>query len=135
MSQTQIDDEARRATVRRTGDRMEEILLGALGIFLLVAGWEAAARAGWLNPVIVSSPSAIAQAFGRQWASGELLEDLKISSFEFAVGFGMSLVVGITLGILMGLNRWVEYVVDPLDRKSTRLNSSHVSESRMPSSA
>ena len=27
------------------------------------------------------------------------------------------------------------YSGDPLDRKSTRLNSSHVSESRMPSSA
>ena len=28
-----------------------------------------------------------------------------------------------------------EVIVPPLDRKSTRLNSSHVSESRMPSSA
>ena len=27
------------------------------------------------------------------------------------------------------------YLLDKLDRKSTRLNSSHVSESRMPSSA
>lgn len=113
MSQTQIDDESCAAPKRRAGDRVEEIVLGALGIFLLVAGWEAAARAGWLNPVIVSSPSAIAQAFARQWASGELLDDLKISSFEFAVGFGMSLVVGLALGVAMGLNRWIEYVVDP----------------------
>ena len=28
-----------------------------------------------------------------------------------------------------------EFPLDPEDRKSTRLNSSHVSESRMPSSA
>ena len=30
---------------------------------------------------------------------------------------------------------WVESYISNIDRKSTRLNSSHVSESRMPSSA
>ena len=32
---------------------------------------------------------------------------------EFAAGFGLSLVVGIGLGIAMGLNRLTEYAVDP----------------------
>lgn len=112
MSDIQIDDEARRP-LRRSADRMEEILLGALGIILLLGGWEMAARAGWLNPIIVSSPSAIAQAFVRQWQSGDLLEDLVISFSEFAVGFTMSLVVGLVLGIAMGMSRWVEYAIDP----------------------
>ena len=36
MSQTQIDDESRAAPKRRAGDRVEEIVLGALGIFLQI---------------------------------------------------------------------------------------------------
>ena len=38
-------------------------------------------------------------------------------------------------GNLYELENVREFVTDPRDRKSTRLNSSHVSESRMPSSA
>ena len=38
-------------------------------------------------------------------------------------------------GKLVGICDWSEVVVSPLDRKSTRLNSSHSGESRMPSSA
>ena len=112
MSQARIDDEARRP-VRRNSDRFEEIALGCLGIFLLVAGWEYAARAGWLNPVIVSSPSAIADAFARQWREGELQADLLVSLREFAIGFSMSLVVGLALGVAMGMSRLVEYTFDP----------------------
>ena len=112
MTEFQIDDEARRPT-RRSGDRVEEIVLGVLGIVLLFGSWEMAARAGWLNPIIVSSPSAIAQAFARQWQSGDLLDDLTISLGEFAIGFSMSLVVGLVLGVAMGMSRWVEYCIDP----------------------
>ena len=36
---------------------------------------------------------------------------------------------------LAQFERWYSYAGTPRDRKSTRLNSSHVSESRMPSSA
>ena len=39
------------------------------------------------------------------------------------------------IAILVGLSFWYLYIIGNADRKSTRLNSSHVSESRMPSSA
>ncbi len=112
MSQVRVDDEARRP-VRRGSDRFEEIGLGALGVFLLVAAWEFAARAGWLNPVIVSNPSAIAEAFVRQWQAGEIQADLAVSLAEFGVGFSLSLVVGLALGVAMGMSRAVEYTFDP----------------------
>ncbi len=113
MSKIHIDDETLRPAPRRSNDRVEEIGLGVLGVVLLVGGWEYAAYAGWLNPVIVSSPSAIAQAFARQWQSGDLMKDLGISLAEFAIGFSLSLVVGLALGVAMGMSRWVEYAADP----------------------
>ena len=38
-------------------------------------------------------------------------------------------------GRMVADGEWRDYAIDFLDRKSTRLNSSHVSQSRMPSSA
>ena len=52
----------------------------------------------------------------RSWRScnrAKSSRDLKVSLIEFAVGFGLSLVVGIGLGIAMGLNRFTEYAIDP----------------------
>lgn len=78
-----------------------------------LGAWELAAALRWLNPVIVASPTRIAQAFVAQWASGEFVRDLGVSLTELAIGLGLSIVVGIGLGIAMGLKRDVEYALDP----------------------
>lgn len=75
--------------------------------------WELAAQANLLNPVVVSSPSRIYAAFQGQSASGQLLGDFLVSFNELAIGFALSLVVGVAIGIAMGLNRDTEYALDP----------------------
>jgi len=87
--------------------------LGILGIVLFVGLWELAAQLGWLNPVILSSPSRIAVAFAGQWQSGQFSADLGVSLAELAIGFGSSAVAGVAIGIAMGLNRTTEYALDP----------------------
>jgi ABC-type nitrate/sulfonate/bicarbonate transport system permease component len=94
-------------------DRLVRYALGALGFVILLALWEAAARAGLANPVVISSPSRIATAFVRQWSSGDLLTDIGTSAVEFGIGFGMAIIVGVALGLAMGMNRFVEYAIDP----------------------
>lgn len=91
----------------------EPVVLGILGIVLFLGMWEGAAQAGWINPVILSSPSRIAVAFAGQWASGQFLADLGVSLAELAIAFTLSLIVGVALGIAMGLNRTTEYALDP----------------------
>jgi NitT/TauT family transport system permease protein len=93
--------------------RLQQAGLGATGFAVLLLSWEFASRQGWLNPIIVSSPTAIASAFQRQLMSGALLSDLAVSSVEFAAGFGLALVVGLALGFTMGLSRVLEYAIDP----------------------
>jgi len=88
-------------------------VLGISGLLAFCVLWEAAARVGWLNPVVVSSPSRIAAAFVGQVASGQYFGDLGVSVTELAVGFALSVIVGVALGIAMGLNRDVEYAFDP----------------------
>ena len=46
-----------------------------------------------------------------------------------------AVVIDVQTGELLALANWPSYNPNQRDRKSTRLNSSHVSESRMPSSA
>ena len=46
---------------------------------------------------------------------------------------GLAVAIGVPLGIALTRRAWLKRPV--LDRKSTRLNSSHIQKSRMPSSA
>jgi NitT/TauT family transport system permease protein len=91
----------------------ERLVLGLIGTLAFLVVWEAAARLDLINPVVVSNPSRIAEAFAAQLKSGEVFADLRVSLIEFAVGFSLSLAVGIGLGIAMGLSRLTEYAIDP----------------------
>src|SRR6202790_1924845 len=102
-----------RRPARASAPRREQLVLGIIGTLAFLVIWETAARFELINPVVVSNPSRIAAAFVAQLQSGEILADLEVSLIEFAAGFGLSLLVGIGLGIAMGLNRLTEYAVDP----------------------
>jgi NitT/TauT family transport system permease protein len=104
---------AKPASMGASAPGRERLVLGLIGMLGFLLIWEAAARLDLINPVVVSNPSRIAEAFAAQLQSGEILADLRVSLVEFAVGFSLSVGVGIGLGIAMGLNRFTEYAVDP----------------------
>ncbi len=91
----------------------EPVLLGALGIAALVGGWEACARAGAFNPLILSRPTQILAAGRQLAASGLLWQHAAASLGEFAAGFGLAIITGIPLGFLMGWNQTAESLLDP----------------------
>ena len=94
--------------------RVQRFLLGsalpwlALGVGLLV--WEAVGQAGWYT--FLPPFSGVLGAFsdlitsGRIWAIRLTLESL-------AMGFGLSLVLGMVTGIAMARSALLEYVLDP----------------------
>jgi NitT/TauT family transport system permease protein len=112
MTELKLQGTAGRVS-RALSPRDEQILLGIVGTIGFLLIWELTARMEWLNPVVVSNPSRIAAAFVAQFKSGEILDDIKVTMIEFAVGFGLSLMVGVALGIAMGLSRITEYAIDP----------------------
>jgi ABC-type nitrate/sulfonate/bicarbonate transport system permease component len=101
------------ARLRRGYLRHEAAILGVVGLVGFGALWELAGSLGWINPVVLSSPSRIGDALVRQLRSGELLRDLQVTSAEFALGFALAVVVGVAVGVVMGLNQNVEYSLDP----------------------
>jgi ABC-type nitrate/sulfonate/bicarbonate transport system permease component len=93
----------------RLSNHPNVIRVTAVGLFLL--GWELYGRS--LNPIFLSWPSAVALAFVELVKSGELLAALLKSLQGWAAGFSLAVVVGITVGILMGRYRTVYYALDP----------------------
>ena len=89
------------------------VLLGIASFAVILLAWESVVRLGWVNPFFVSQPSAVAASQSRAARSGELGHNLAVSFREFAIGYGLSVVVGILAGALAGRFRTVEYALDP----------------------
>jgi ABC-type nitrate/sulfonate/bicarbonate transport system permease component len=90
----------------------ERTILGALGVFLLLAAWEILARAAVVDPMFVSSPLRIWSAGVDYVGSPQFGEDVIISISELLLGFGLALLVGIPLGIMMGWYSKFNYLLD-----------------------
>ena len=134
------------------------LILGRLLLLgVLLAVWEAVVRLKWIDAFFASRPSAIFASFYGGLASGELFLHAGVTAVEMVAGWALGGALGIATGFLLGKFEWLNTLVDPImyalnglprvalaplfilwfgiDRKSTRLNSSHSRASRMPSSA
>ena len=79
---------------------------------LVIVGWEAASRSGWLSTRILPEPLAVAQAFWSLLKSGELVHDVAISSGRALAGLAIGGGLGLVLGLLTGTFRTAETLLD-----------------------
>jgi hypothetical protein len=63
--------------------------------------------------LFTSSPSRIVRTAIVMFAEGSILVDMQVSGFEFVVGYGAAIIIGVPLGILMGWYSRVDAVLDP----------------------
>jgi NitT/TauT family transport system permease protein len=106
----------RRATGRgpRTAWKQnEKWLLGTLSMTLFLAFWETAVTLQWVNPLFTSSPSRIVRTAIEMFADGSIIEHIEVSAHEFVVGYGLAVIIGVPLGILMGWYSRVDAVLEP----------------------
>ncbi|SDX75144.1 NitT/TauT family transport system permease protein [Albimonas donghaensis] len=76
---------------------------GPLLFVLLIGIWEWGSASGWITPLTLPRPSAVAAVFGELWASGRLWEHLGPSLGRLAVGSALGLAAGIGVGLMIGL--------------------------------
>jgi NitT/TauT family transport system permease protein len=93
--------------------RYEPLILGGGAVLLVVAVWQACWSAGWISPLFLSGPSAIAKQFWETLRHGTLLADMAYSGRNFLVGFVLALVSGVVVGVIVGWYRTARLLFDP----------------------
>ena len=93
--------------------RYEKLILGWGTLLLFLGLWELAPVLGWVKPLFTSSPSRIWMAAQWLFAHG-FWKDIRVSALEFGYGFGLALLVGAPLGVLLGWYRRFHAMFEPL---------------------
>lgn len=86
-------------------------LLQILSIAALVGAWEAVARLGWVDAAFVPAPSAVTRALGTMGATA--LTALGDTLAKTAIAYALSVVLGVSLGVLVGSVRLLRDVLNP----------------------
>ena len=76
-----------------------------LVVFALLLLWEAAAR-WWVDPMFIAPPSRVLLTLGDLFETGGVPAALRITFFELAVAFAISVVMGLAIGLAVGLSRF-----------------------------
>jgi len=82
-------------------------------VVLVVVLWEVGARAGWLNPFIVSQPSRIWDQLVRMAAAGDLWVHLGATVWRTLAGFGLATVLGLVVASFLWWSPFWARVLDP----------------------
>lgn len=79
----------------------------------LVLLWQTASSTGLLSPDKLASPITVAQSAGELIADGQLGEAFAVSITRVFFGFLIGGLAGVALGLVSGLSRWGETLLDP----------------------
>ena len=94
----------------------ESFILGTGFIVILLAFWESVPL--WYTlpkgmALFFTTPSKVAAAFQQLLINGEIEKHFYVSAIAFLAGLGLSIIVGLPLGLLMGRSRTLEALLDP----------------------
>jgi len=87
---------------------------GLIFILVLLAGWELAVRTGTIK--FLSFP-ALSSVIVNGWEfirTGTILEVLTPSTVRLAFGYGLAVLIGVSVGLLMGVSRTFYNLLEPL---------------------
>jgi len=98
--------------------RREFIGLSVAGLLAFFGVWTLASVVGLAPRQFLPPPWSVAQKFvelTHEPFSGYTLQQHLLSSFtRFGMGFGLAVLIGIPLGLLLGWFRWLDAIVSPL---------------------
>jgi taurine transport system permease protein len=89
------------------------LVLKVLSICAFLGLWSAATELGWISPIFLPSPAAVARAAGKLMSTGELWDAVLASSRRVFLGFALAAVVAVPLGIIMGVWWPAKAIIDP----------------------
>jgi NitT/TauT family transport system permease protein len=87
--------------------------VAALVFVALAALWYAATAAGLVRPLFLPSPGQVINRLAELWRTGQLTADLSISIYRITLGFLISTVLALPVGVLIGCYRVWEAAIEP----------------------
>ena len=88
--------------------------LAALGLAVPLVSWTLLATFGAVNRVFLPSPGDVVHRVVTWFTDDDLLSDIGISSFRVVVGWALSALIAIPLGLLIGTFRAIQAALEPL---------------------
>jgi NitT/TauT family transport system permease protein len=85
-----------------------------VALLLLLALWEAAGRAGMLNPLYLPSPSQIGAALVDLFSDGRIWPHLEATFTAALGGLALGIAVGVVLGVAAALMRLIAELLEPV---------------------
>src|SRR5437588_874992 len=77
---------------------------GWIALALVIGLWQLAASTGWVNPLFLPAPSAIARAIYQLAISGALWQHLSYSIMRIGLGWILGTAAGVIVGFAIGLS-------------------------------
>ncbi|RAR62542.1 taurine transport system permease protein [Paraburkholderia unamae] len=118
LAQTAAPTGAHRAPRAPRGAFAGSRRISAATVVVLIAAWALAARLQLVSPVFLPSPAAVAQKFVTVATDGSsnatLLQHTLASLDRMLAALLLAIVTAIPVGILTGMNRVAQAIVDPL---------------------
>jgi ABC-type nitrate/sulfonate/bicarbonate transport system permease component len=108
--------ESESAPIPSLWKRFEPAALGAGTIAALLIAWELLPHLVTISAgtkLFFTTPSQIAAALWRMFATGSIWEPLGVSAAGFAIGLALAIVVGLPLGVILGRSRVLNAMFDP----------------------
>ena len=99
--------------VREDIPRPLELGLIALSLALPFIVWQLVYMSGQVNDIVLPSPAATAEKAYEMLVEGPLLSDAQISTQRVGIGFGLSLLVAVPLGLAMGTFTSIRALFEP----------------------
>ncbi len=90
--------------------------LGVAALVFVVLGlaWYAATATGLIRPLFLPSPGQVLNRLGELWRGGQLSADVSVSVYRITLGFLISTVFALPIGVLIGCYRVWEAAIEPL---------------------
>jgi NitT/TauT family transport system permease protein len=87
--------------------------VAALVFAVLAVLWYAATAAGLVRPLFLPSPGQVINRLAELWRSGQLTADVSISIYRITLGFLISTMLALPVGVLIGCYRVWEAAIEP----------------------
>lgn len=82
-------------------------------LVIFIGLWEVAARVGWIDPFLTSSPTRIVKCFIKFAQEGTILNHIWVTCYETIIGFTLGTVLGTIIAIILWACPFTAKVLDP----------------------